>query len=922
MARRDLHALVVSCLLLTTGAVMGAPAARPVPLDAAALRATVAVGARTTLRDVVLDDGRAVDLAVERFRVLAPEARLVVGRVGGGDRPFSFDADAVVLLRGHVVGDPDSHVFIATSPWLTIGRVEASGRHYELRGGADGATTIAPALAGGPVPGTPLCGTESPGGVVPLALPGVGGRPGEGLDVTQRIRLAVETDYEFFSLFDDLDAAMAYVLAMYAADADIFARDLDVRLELTFVRLWDTPEDMFNQPNPLNALRAFWNQNMQEVERDVVQFASGRRNLPYGGVAYVSAMCSQSAYSVVGYIVGAFSLDPDRGVFSYDVSVTAHELGHNFGTFHTHDYGLDNCNLLDNDPQRGTIMSYCGQTVSGAAAVNDLRFHTVTRLAMRAHVFFDAPCLMDDCNGNDIDDAVDILTGGSTDVDGNGVPDECEDCNGNGVVDGFDIGGGTSLDLDGNGVPDECEPDCNGNGIPDAKDIADGTSSDLWGDGVPDECETDCDGNGLSDYTEIQNDLSLDVNRNVILDACEDCDGDGVNDVDALDGAYFAWVASALDGPIARFHALTGVRTAVSSGTTLLDATDVRITPDRRVFVTSSDDGRVVEFDADGAFVGNFATNDGGDLAHPTFLALGPGDTLLVSVRDLDRVNEYDLATGTLVRTFSGGGLLAPQGLDVGPDGTTLYVATGDERVVTFDLVSGAALGEFVGAADNGGMVTARGLLFSPAGHLLVASKDTNQVLAFDGTTGAFIGQFNNGGTEEALTLDQPFGLRRGSDGHVYVSRHNSGRPGAHDDETWLDDHQVDALHINSTRIYVFEGQTGIFLRSYVTGNDTELDLPTGFDFLPDAGTDCNRNFRPDACDILSGASDDVNGNGVPDECETIIDADLNGDGVVGPADLAILLGQWGPCRGCAADLDGDGIVGPGDLSALLAQWS
>ncbi len=49
--------------------------------------------------------------------------------------------------------------------------------------------------------------------------------------------------------------------------------------------------------------------------------------------------------------------------------------------------------------------------------------------------------------------------------------------------------------------------------------------------------------------------------------------------------------------------------------------------------------------------------------------------------------------------------------------------------------------------------------------------------------------------------------------------------------------------------------------------------------------------------------------------------ADLDDDGFVGPGDLAILLSQWGPCRGCPADLDGDGMVGASDLAALLAAW-
>lgn len=51
---------------------------------------------------------------------------------------------------------------------------------------------------------------------------------------------------------------------------------------------------------------------------------------------------------------------------------------------------------------------------------------------------------------------------------------------------------------------------------------------------------------------------------------------------------------------------------------------------------------------------------------------------------------------------------------------------------------------------------------------------------------------------------------------------------------------------------------------------------------------------------------------------------DLNGDGEVGPGDLAILLGSWGACPqkgACSADLNGDGEVGPPDLAMLLGNW-
>jgi hypothetical protein len=45
---------------------------------------------------------------------------------------------------------------------------------------------------------------------------------------------------------------------------------------------------------------------------------------------------------------------------------------------------------------------------------------------------------------------------------------------------------------------------------------------------------------------------------------------------------------------------------------------------------------------------------------------------------------------------------------------------------------------------------------------------------------------------------------------------------------------------------------------------------------------------------------------------------DLNGDGVVDPSDLTILLNSWG---GPAGDIDGDGVTGPADLVLLLNSW-
>jgi hypothetical protein len=48
---------------------------------------------------------------------------------------------------------------------------------------------------------------------------------------------------------------------------------------------------------------------------------------------------------------------------------------------------------------------------------------------------------------------------------------------------------------------------------------------------------------------------------------------------------------------------------------------------------------------------------------------------------------------------------------------------------------------------------------------------------------------------------------------------------------------------------------------------------------------------------------------------------DLNVDGDVGPADIALLLGAWGGNASSGGDLDGDGTVGPSDLAIILGAW-
>ena len=96
------------------------------------------------------------------------------------------------------------------------------------------------------------------------------------------------------------------------------------------------------------------------------------------------------------------------------------------------------------------------------------------------------------------------------------------DCNDNGIADSDEIADGSAIDLDGNGVPDDCDPDCDNDGEPDAYEIQQG-EGDCDSDGTPDACQdsSDCNGNGVSDNCDIADGSVQDCNGNGVPDSCD-----------------------------------------------------------------------------------------------------------------------------------------------------------------------------------------------------------------------------------------------------------------------------------------------------------------------------------------------------------------------------------------------------------------
>ena len=150
----------------------------------------------------------------------------------------------------------------------------------------------------------------------------------------------------------------------------------------------------------------------------------------------------------------------------------------------------------------------------------------------------------------------------------------------------------------------------------------------------------------------------------------------------------------------------------------------------------------------------------------------------------------------------------------------------------------------------------------------------------------------------------------------------------------------------NASGLVAFRGRDVNGLRSIFVGDGTSLvraigdrspvptDLGPGQISRPDTAPVLGGNPRINARgDLAFNASVAPLGNSSASWGSGIfvmaakpraVPGDLDGDGVVTGADLAILLSAWGPCGDCAkcpADLDGDCAVGGADLSIQLANW-
>ncbi len=362
-----------------------------------------------TLAGVQLPVGATVSLDLTR---LSFDPRDVGVHVDGSRA--DFDPGDLSLWQGTVAGAEGSHVYLAFSSHGSYGWIHdgVQTTHVSSFPGPGGEWSRArmrlytdSALDAVPGPGAPTCQLDSlrdgplgSGVLDPTTID----PPTYGAATKLECKMAVETDYQLFQLWNDLVAEQTYVMALIGSVSNRYEQQVEVRITFPYVQFYTTKHDPWTSQDTgggsgglLNEFQAAWAGQLP-AGAHIAHFLSGA-NLG-GGVAWVGVLCNKTyGFAVSGNINGGTSFPVTQGSNTWDFFVMAHETGHNFGTLHTHDGycpPLDecatNCNGVIHCTTQGTNMSYCHGCPGGMTNITTY-FHPTVVGVMRATA--DASCL-------------------------------------------------------------------------------------------------------------------------------------------------------------------------------------------------------------------------------------------------------------------------------------------------------------------------------------------------------------------------------------------------------------------------------------------------------------------------------------------------------------------------------------------------
>jgi len=225
-------------------------------------------------------------------------------------------------------------------------------------------------------------------------------------DDSQRpVKIYFECDYKIFQVKGSVANSLAYVSSIFN-HVKIIYQNKSIPIQISQIFVWDISDPYITSTTALQMLNKFRDRNAEIFNGDLGQLLSMRNTFDYGGLGWVDVLCNRNfSFAFCGYL--------DAGVvpfptWSFNVQVISHEMGHNFGSPHTHSCSwpggpIDSCFRDNNDicsfPTRpnynGTIMSYCNNN----GAVNFQIGLGNLPGALIANKYNTAPCLVEGIGG-------------------------------------------------------------------------------------------------------------------------------------------------------------------------------------------------------------------------------------------------------------------------------------------------------------------------------------------------------------------------------------------------------------------------------------------------------------------------------------------------------------------------------------------
>ncbi len=429
--------LILSAVLI---AASTSAFAAPLVLDHAVLDRLdrLAVGAHIVIDGFPDGAGGTSKLTFERIPILAAGARIIIADASG-------EHEVQPTKRVELIGK-DSAGAVRVSLAFDPGIFNVHGVGV---GSAGTFVVKAERAAGGLRLKAVKVEATYPSGVMPQILPTDDGLPSgrpdpsaleialAGQAPTGALRyatVAVDTDNELMSerFSNNATAAASWIADLFATMNVMYERDLNVMLQQGTTILRTTADPYTQNDTPadgadLNEFGTYWQTHYQATARAFAMLLSGKSSSgnSASGIAWIQAYCETQSQGG-SYSVNQVFTNPQINV-ALSALIVGHELGHNFGAWHTHCtnvttgsaptgsntidkcfnetncyQGTTSCPTSGPGAPAGTIMSYCNQLQCGPTGQNVLQFHPTQVTTLNALITQNTPSCLATTGGDRI----------------------------------------------------------------------------------------------------------------------------------------------------------------------------------------------------------------------------------------------------------------------------------------------------------------------------------------------------------------------------------------------------------------------------------------------------------------------------------------------------------------------------------------